>query len=1009
MIEALGLESLWLGPGPDLAGMAVELGLPPGVGPEKLAEALLEQLERRYPGSAALVVDQADRAMADPATGAFLARLLSVEVCGVRIFLTTCATLLVVPVRQIALGAIRELGPTELWLTPGEVTERLRKVKVDPEIVRKVAGWPLGLAAVTALWARPELASRLRDLASDELVAPLPIDLRQRAVDLSVWPAVWPEGLAEIDGATGASSSGGWFADIEALRTWGLLQGSGPEVFEWHPLGREVLLEEWKAAHPPEDRDRIDRIAAWLACRDLPAAVDLLVHERPLDRPVSLFHRGQRLLRLRGGFKEIERALERFPAGTAARIPELLLAEAAVLAAKGFSVEADERIQRAHERASEAGASDLVFAALVERYFLMGSADDFEACDALMGPIMALEPFADRYDRVCFYVNRGSLALKSGADAEAQRWLRRALAFPHMGEEANALLLEEAQLRLAGLELGRGRLEESRAHLAGAERLQREFPDNDNLARRIRAFRLNLAIFSGDFSIADAEARRFAVHDVENDATPVLVDELGALGLYHLVSGDLDASEAWYRKMSDVLVRIGGQETASYGILLSQLAAISRRRGELAAADRLHAEAARRIDARRPEHARVLLDWGGTDFVAGNLEECRDKLHCAIGILRRCERPYWLAMALLALGVVTDRLGDGDPDGRAPESATRAGTQAALAEAVAIVELRPYYFLPLRQPEIASALWELLGRYGYGDLLARIESRFPQKVRSMRLADRESPARAQAARAVVFNAAPSHLPPPFVEIRCLGQLTVRVGMRVAPWPRKKAKALAGVLILGAEPFSHEALVDRLCPDTEPRLARRQVANWLFALRRVLEPDLEPWQASRFLKVQDGRYWLDRGELWIDTDEFENAHAEGLRALAQGDERRAASCYERAVALYRGDLLSEPATLEWFDLERERSRMLMIEMLGRLARFELGGDRLDLVRTYADRILDMEPAHEEGHRILMRLLAKLGEPHLVRRQFELCRQLVRQELDSEVSAETERLVAELGAR
>ena len=61
-------------------------------------------------------------------------------------------------------------------------------------------------------------------------------------------------------------------------------------------------------------------------------------------------------------------------------------------------------------------------------------------------------------------------------------------------------------------------------------------------------------------------------------------------------------------------------------------------------------------------------------------------------------------------------------------------------------------------------------------------------------------------------------------------------------------------------------------------------------------------------LEDGAYRLGPGlRLWLDVDEFELEVAGGRRLEAAGDLAGAAAAYERALALYQGDLLADDPT------------------------------------------------------------------------------------------------------
>lgn len=71
----------------------------------------------------------------------------------------------------------------------------------------------------------------------------------------------------------------------------------------------------------------------------------------------------------------------------------------------------------------------------------------------------------------------------------------------------------------------------------------------------------------------------------------------------------------------------------------------------------------------------------------------------------------------------------------------------------------------------------------------------------------------------------------------------------------------------------------------------------------------------------------------------------------------------------------------------------------------GSDReaLDAAQALAERLLAQIPSAEEAHRALMRVHLASGHPNAALRQFERCRQALRDELQTEPDADTRRLI------
>jgi DNA-binding SARP family transcriptional activator len=191
--------------------------------------------------------------------------------------------------------------------------------------------------------------------------------------------------------------------------------------------------------------------------------------------------------------------------------------------------------------------------------------------------------------------------------------------------------------------------------------------------------------------------------------------------------------------------------------------------------------------------------------------------------------------------------------------------------------------------------------------------------------------------------------------------------------------------------------------------RDQVQGWLW-------PDLDATAAANnnlhknlhFLRAVLAQYGVAgvvsltsdlvvlASDVWID--------AEAFRALAH--QARAAAndigLFEQALALYAGDLLPEDIYEDWAASPREELRSLRQQLLLDLARLReaLGTPERAIERL--QQVVAAEPLHEEAHRALMRVYARLGRRHQALRQYQLCREVLDRELGIDPSDETEAL-------
>lgn len=203
-----------------------------------------------------------------------------------------------------------------------------------------------------------------------------------------------------------------------------------------------------------------------------------------------------------------------------------------------------------------------------------------------------------------------------------------------------------------------------------------------------------------------------------------------------------------------------------------------------------------------------------------------------------------------------------------------------------------------------------------------------------------------------------------------------------------------------QPRSHLAFTFWL--DSTESQARTNLRKQLHYLRRAL-PD-----ADRFVYA-DAQVleWRSDAPFTLDVTEFESAITDAEKVEQDDDQALLQSSLERAVDLYRGDLL--PGSYEdWALAERERLRQRVAWALDKLILVLEGQRAYQLAIRYAQRLLQHDPWHEGTYRHLMRLHALNGDRARALRAYHTCATVLQRELGVEPSPETreayERLLA-----
>ena len=202
-----------------------------------------------------------------------------------------------------------------------------------------------------------------------------------------------------------------------------------------------------------------------------------------------------------------------------------------------------------------------------------------------------------------------------------------------------------------------------------------------------------------------------------------------------------------------------------------------------------------------------------------------------------------------------------------------------------------------------------------------------------------------------------------------------------------------------QPHTRDGLAALLWPDQSETVAKQNLRQSLYRLRRVLgdaDSKDEP-----YLQVT-------RSTIQFNAASAHTLDVTDFLAHLENDQ------FEPAVSLYRGELLpgftcdSLPFD-EWLRTERERLHRLALEGLFGLTSRALDQSEYQTAQRLARQQLALEPWREEAHSQLIQALTLLGERSAALAQYETCRAVLAEELGAEPAAETEVLVARIRAQ
>src|SRR5258708_15951663 len=144
---------------------------------------------------------------------------------------------------------------------------------------------------------------------------------------------------------------------------------------------------------------------------------------------------------------------------------------------------------------------------------------------------------------------------------------------------------------------------------------------------------------------------------------------------------------------------------------------------------------------------------------------------------------------------------------------------------------------------------------------------------------------------------------------------------------------------------------------------------------------------------------------MDEEEFDGLMADGEAARRERNFELCIDCYERAVALYRGEFMQgsyEP----WADEQRSYYCEQYLRMLESLAAVAEKKEEWLRAMDLAQRILHEDAFREDIHCMVMRAQAAVANRVAVKEQYETLRGLLQKELGVEPAMQTQKAYRDL---
>ncbi|HEY54507.1 MAG TPA: AAA family ATPase, partial [Caldilineae bacterium] len=247
---------------------------------------------------------------------------------------------------------------------------------------------------------------------------------------------------------------------------------------------------------------------------------------------------------------------------------------------------------------------------------------------------------------------------------------------------------------------------------------------------------------------------------------------------------------------------------------------------------------------------------------------------------------------------------------------------------------------------------------------------------------------------------------PLLIVQTLGRFEIRrQGAQIEALTLRKARALFVYLLLNPGLHDRSRLAGLLWGDCTETRARHNLRQTLWHLRRALPSDLLVENRLTVGMAQGGG-------VRVDALMLEEALQRAERCRRLHDDTGVISHLSQAVALYQGEFLVDldvegsPEFATWRAGYAASMHELALTAFSQLTRLLLQRGDYEQALVYARRQLQLEPWWEEGHRLVMTLLALTGQRGAALAQYETCRRQLLEEVGVEPMPETTALYQRL---
>lgn len=224
-----------------------------------------------------------------------------------------------------------------------------------------------------------------------------------------------------------------------------------------------------------------------------------------------------------------------------------------------------------------------------------------------------------------------------------------------------------------------------------------------------------------------------------------------------------------------------------------------------------------------------------------------------------------------------------------------------------------------------------------------------------------------------------------IQFGVLGPVRAATGAAIAALPAKERIVLATLLLRNGQVVATSALIEALWDDKPPPTARNSVQGHIKQLRRLLGP------TGRRIITKAPGYLIEVRPGELDLDSFTRLTGRARSAAKAGDWEDAATLLNEALALWRGEPLSDTPSLLLQRNETPRLSELRAQALDARIDADLRSGKHDEATAELRQLVAAHPHRERSWAQLMLALYRGGRPGEALAAYQEARRILREEL------------------